>query len=400
MRAIIGVLDSFGVGATPDADKFGEQDADTFGSIARGCAAGKGDKAALRSGPLVIPNLMALGLGELSPNPIPLAKPSSFTGRYGKAREKSFGKDTPSGHWEMMGAPVEFDWGYFKHDYPSFPPELIAAFVGEAKLPGILGEKHASGTEIIEEFGAEHIRTGKPIVYTSADSVFQIAAHEVHFGLQRLYDICEIARKLVDKYNIGRVIARPFVGEQRGQFKRTGNRHDYATPPHVPTLLDHAVEDGREVIAIGKISDIFAARGVSESIKADGNMALFDRTMEQVDSAPDGAIVFTNFVDFDQSYGHRRDLPGYAAALEAFDKRIPALRAALKPSDLVVFSADHGCDPTWPGSDHTREHIPVLAFGPGITPGPIGVRDTFADIGQSIAKHLGMKPMPVGTSFL
>ena len=400
MRAIIGVLDSFGVGATPDADKFGEQGADTFGSIARGCAAGKGDKAGLRSGPLQIPNLMALGLGELSPNPIPLAKPASFTGRFGKAREKSFGKDTPSGHWEMMGAPVEFDWGYFQRDFPSFPPELIAAFLAQAKLPGILGDKHASGTEIIEEFGEEHIRTGKPIVYTSADSVFQIAAHETHFGLRRLYDICEIARKLVDKYNIGRVIARPFVGEQRGQFKRTANRHDYATPPHVPTLLDRAVDDGRKVIAIGKISDIFAGRGVSESIKADGNMALFDRTMEQVSAAPEGGIVFTNFVDFDQSYGHRRDLPGYAAALEAFDKRIPALEAALKPGDLVVFSADHGCDPTWPGSDHTREHIPVLAFGPGIAPGPIGIRETFADIGQSIAKHLGMKPLPVGTSFL
>ena len=400
MRAIIGVLDSFGVGATPDAVKFGEAGADTFGAITRACAEGRADKAGLRQGPLVIPNLLTLGLGELSPKALPLAKPPRFTGRYGKAAEKSFGKDTPSGHWEMMGAPVEYDWGYFKPDFPSFPPELTAALIAEARLPGILGDKHASGTEIIEEFGEEHIRTGKPIVYTSADSVFQIAAHEQHFGLQRLYDICEIARKLVDKYNIGRVIARPFVGEKRSVFKRTGNRHDYATPPHLPTLLDHAVADGRQVIAIGKISDIFAARGVSESIKADGNMALFDRTLEQADSAPDGSIVFTNFVDFDQSYGHRRDVPGYAAALEAFDKRIPALQAKLRPGDLVILSADHGCDPTWPGTDHTREHIPILAFGPNIAPGPIGTRDTFADIGQSIAKHLGMKPMPVGTSFL
>ena len=400
MRAIVGVLDSFGVGATPDADRFGEENADTFGSIARGCAEGRADKAGLRQGPLMIPNLLALGLGELSPKPLPLQKPTRFTGRYGKAAEKSFGKDTPSGHWEMMGAPVEFDWGYFPKEYPSFPKPLIDALIARAHLPGVLGEKHSSGTVIIEELGEEHIATGKPIVYTSADSVFQIAAHEKHFGLERLYEVCHIARELVDQYNVGRVIARPFVGERKGEFKRTGNRHDYATPPHVPTLLDRAVEDGRKVIGIGKISDIFAARGISESLKGDGNEALFDRTLEQIDAAPDGGIVFTNFVDFDQSYGHRRDLPGYAAALEAFDKRIPELQAKLRPGDLVIFSADHGCDPTWPGTDHTREHIPILAFGPDVAPGAIGVRDTFADIGQSIASHLGMKPMPVGKSFL
>jgi phosphopentomutase len=403
MRAIIGVLDSFGVGAAPDAAKFGEEKADTFGSIVAACAEGRADKAGVRQGPLNIPNLTALGLGEIGAmtgKSLPLSRASAVTGRYGRAAEKSFGKDTPSGHWEMMGAPVEFEWGYFPREFPSFPQALTEALIERAKLPGILGNKHASGTTIIEELGEEHIRTGKPIVYTSADSVFQIAAHETHFGLERLYDVCHIARELVDEYNIGRVIARPFVGESAATFKRTGNRHDYATPPHVPTLLDVAVADGREVIGIGKISDIFAARGVSKNVRADGNEALFDAMLSEMRSAPDGAIVFANFVDFDMLYGHRRDLVGYAAALEAFDRRLPELLAALKPDDLVVLSADHGCDPTWPGSDHTREHVPIIAFGPNIAPGPIGTRETFADIAQSVADHLGMKPMPVGQSFL
>jgi len=403
MRAIVGVLDSFGVGATPDAARFGEQDADTFGSIARACAEGRADKAGVRRGPLDIPHLVALGLGEIGAMTgktrcLPTA--GVISARYGRAVEKSFGKDTPSGHWEMMGAPVEFDWGYFKPDYPSFPKPLIDALTMRARLPGVLGEKHASGTHILEELGEEHIRSGKPIVYTSADSVFQIAAHETHFGLKRLYEVCHIARVLVDEYNIGRVIARPFVGESATTFKRTGNRHDYAMPPHMRTLLDIAVADGREVIGIGKISDIFAARGVSRSVLADGNEALFDAMLAEIKIAPDGSIVVANFIDFDTLYGHRRDVAGYAAALEAFDKRLPELQRMLKPDDLVVLSADHGCDPTWPGSDHTREHVPIIAFGPAVAPGPIGTRDTFADIAQSVADHLGMKPMPVGRSFL
>jgi phosphopentomutase len=296
--------------------------------------------------------------------------------------------------------PVETDWGYFPRTVPSFPAELTAALIERAKLPGILGDCHASGTEIIERLGIEHIRTGKPICYTSADSVFQIAAHETNFGLERLYEICRIARELVDAYNVARVIARPFVGEQAGEFRRTGNRHDYAAPPHGPTLLDIAKADRREVIGIGKISDIFAGSGITRSIKADGNMRIFDAMLDSARSAADGAIVFADFVDFDQNFGHRRDVAGYAAALEAFDARIPELKAVLRPGDLVVLSADHGCDPTWTGTDHTREYIPVLAFGPKIVPGPIGVRETFADIGQSIAGHLGLGPLPVGTSFL
>jgi len=346
---------------------------------------------------------LSLGLGraahEADPGFAELTN-GPATGLYGAARELSKGKDTPSGHWEMMGLPVEEDWGYFPKTIPTFPAALTEAVIREGKLPGILGDCHASGTEIIEALGEEHIKTGKPICYTSADSVYQIAAHETHFGLERLYDLCHIVRKLVDPYRVGRVIARPFVGEHVGEFKRTFNRHDYATPPYRPTLLDVAKAAGREVIGIGKIPDIFAHSGVTQEVRADGNAAIFDTTIAHAKSAPDGAIVFANFVDFDTLFGHRRDLLGYAGALEAFDARIPELQAVLRPGDLVLFSADHGCDPTWEGSDHTREHIPILAFGPNIGAGSIGIRSTFADIGQSIAKHLGLPAMPVGTSFL
>ena len=404
MRAIVGVLDSFGVGATDDAAAFGDQGANTFGHIAAACRDGQADRAGLRAGALTIPNLLSLGLAhaaeESAGAPPAVPKPDRVMGKYGFAAERSRGKDTPSGHWEMMGLPVAFDWGVFPPDPPSFPDALIDALVAEAALPGVLGNRHASGTAIIEELGAEHIATGKPIVYTSADSVFQIAAHETHFGLDRLYDTCTVARRLVDAYNVGRVIARPFVGERPGEFKRTGNRRDLATPPHAPTLLDRHVAAGGEVVSIGKISDIFAGQGISRSIKADGNDALFDALMDQVASSPDNAILFANFVDFDTLYGHRRDVTGYAAALEAFDKRLPELTGALREDDVVVLSADHGCDPTWPGTDHTREHVPILAFGPSVAPGSVGKRATFADIGQSLAGHLGLDPLPVGRSFL
>ncbi|WDI30172.1 phosphopentomutase [Hyphococcus flavus] len=403
-RALIGILDSFGVGATQDAHKFGDEGANTFAHIAEACARGEADKEELRSGPLKIPNLMRLGLGELAREAtgaqVPVDAPSHFDGAYGFAAEKSYGKDTPSGHWEMMGLPVEFDWGMFAKGPPSFPEELLRAFIEQADLPGVLGDKHASGTIIIEELGEEHIKTGKPIVYTSADSVFQIAAHEKHFGLERLYDVCAIARKLVDDYNVGRVIARPFVGERKGEFERTGNRRDLATPPHEPTLLDIYAEMGRPVIGIGKISDIFAGSGITKSVKAHGNDELFDIWLKEIETAPDDAIIFANFVDFDSLYGHRRNVPGYAAALETFDARLPELEAVLKPDDVVILSADHGCDPTWPGSDHTREYIPVIAFGEKVSAGSIGKRDTFADIGQSLASHLGIAPLKHGVSFL
>ncbi len=403
-RAIIGVLDSFGVGAAEDAERFGDVGANTFGHIARACAEGRADELRLRKGPLDIPNLMRLGLGRLARDAtdidIPLKEPSRYDAAFGFAAERSRGKDTPSGHWEMMGLPVEFDWGMFPKGPPSFPAELIAGLVEKARLPGVLGDRHASGTEIIEELGEEHIRTGKPIVYTSGDSVFQIAAHEEHFGLQRLYSLCEAARRLVDEYEVGRVIARPFVGERRGAFRRTGNRRDLATPPHRDTLLDVNAREGRPVIGIGKISDIFAGRGVTRSVKADGNAAIFDAWLKEVENAPDGSIIFANFVDFDTLYGHRRNVAGYAAALEDFDRRLPELESRLRPGDVAVLTADHGCDPTWPGSDHTREFVPIIAFGDRVRPGPIGRRETFADIGQSLAGRLGLAPLSAGVSFL
>ncbi|HVE44335.1 MAG TPA: phosphopentomutase [Gammaproteobacteria bacterium] len=403
-RAVIIMLDSFGVGSTADAAKYHDAGADTLRHIAEYCAQGKADKAGVRSGALQLPNLTRLGLngaakisqGDFVPG---LDTGVTIQGAYGCAAELSLGKDTQSGHWEMAGLPVLFDWGYFSPTYPSFPDSLLSELIKRAKLPGVLGNKHASGTVIIEELGEEHQKTGKPIVYTSADSVFQIAAHEDSFGLARLYEVCEIARALVDDYRIGRVIARPFVGTP-GAYRRTGNRHDYATPPHEKTLLDILVENGGEVIAIGKVADIFANQGISKTVKAVGNQALFDALVQEVKDAPDRSITFVNLVDFDMEYGHRRDVVGYAKALEDFDSWLPRLEAVLRPDDIVVMTADHGCDPTWPGSDHTREHVPVLLFGATVAPGPVGIRKSFADIGQSIAKHLGLPPLAYGTAML
>ncbi|VAX07694.1 Phosphopentomutase [hydrothermal vent metagenome] len=404
MRAIIVVLDSFGVGETDDAALFGDQGADTFGHIAAQCDVGQADVPGLRAGRLSIPNLMELGLGLAAEqsvgHDIPVDKAIKIIGKYGFAAEKSRGKDTPSGHWEMAGVPVEFEWGYFSRDCPSFPDGLVADLVAECDLPGVLGNCHASGTTILDTLGAEHIKSGKPIIYTSADSVFQVAAHETHFGLERLYEVCAVARRLVDDYNIGRVIARPFVGEAPGEFIRTGNRKDLSVLPPAPTLLDFHAENGGEVISIGKIADIFAHQGITQKFKAHGNAQIFQVLMEQVGNSVDNAIIFANLVDFDMLYGHRRDVAGYAAALEEFDRNLPELWAALRPDDVVILTADHGCDPTWPGSDHTREHVPVIAFGPKVAPGGIGKRETFADIAASLAQHLGLAPMTAGTSFL
>ncbi len=402
MRAFVLLFDSFGIGASPDAVNFGDVGANTYAHIARECFLGKADKAGVRQGPLRIPNLLRLGLGaaatEAAGHPLEGVDHTMVPkAMYGYAQEQSFGKDTPSGHWEIAGVPVLFEWGYFPPDYPSFPAKLIDQFVKEAKLPGILGNKHASGTTILEELGEEHIRTGKPIVYTSADSVFQIAAHEQYFGLDRLYEICLIARKLVNDYNIGRVIARPFLGEA-GNFERTGHRRDYAIPPPAPTLLNKLVDAGREVITIGKVADIYAHSGITQEIKADGNLALFDELLKQLDVASEGSLVFVNFVDFDSKYGHRRDVIGYAHALEQLDARLPKFEEKMRQGDLAII-ADHGCDPTFPGSDHTREYIPVLGFGPTVSPGSIGQCHTFADIGQTIAQHLEIPALCCGQSF-
>lgn len=399
-RAFIIMLDSFGIGATPDADQYGDLGADTLRHLAEACRDGRGDKAGVRSGPLRIPHLLKLGLhkaAEISQdNPIPgLDTNDTIIGAYGCAAEKSYGKDTQSGHWEMAGVPVLFHWGYFQKEYPSFPKSLIDQLVDEANLPGVLGNHHASGTDIIDQLGVLHQETGKPIVYTSADSVFQIAAHEDTFGLERLYHVCEITRKLVDPYNIGRVIARPFAGSP-GHYHRTGNRRDLAVPPPSKTLLDDVVASGNEVIAIGKVADIYAHCGVTKTVKADGNDALFKAFLEEAERAPHGSLTFVNLVDFDMVYGHRRDIPGYAHALEQFDAMLPRFLSSMEPSDLALITADHGCDPTWPGSDHTREYVPVLFFGPDVKPGSLGKRASFADMGQTIAKHLHLSPLKYG----
>ncbi len=385
-RVCVLLMDSLGIGASLDAHQYGDEGANTFVHIFEACRDNLADSNA-RTGPLTIPNLAKFGLYHAAVASsglkfIDLSTCTIPTGLFGYAVEQSLGKDTPSGHWELAGVPVMSPWGYFPETVPCFPKELIDELIQKAKLPGVLGDKHASGTTIIKELGEEHLRTGCPIVYTSADSVFQIAAHEQHFGLQRLYEVCEIARELVDKYQVGRVIARPFVGEDALSFRRTGNRRDYATLPPEPTLLDCLKNAGRDVVAIGKTADIFAHQGITQTVKADGNMALFDATLKAMQTLAPGGLVFTNFVDFDSSYGHRRDVAGYAHALEQFDARIPELYGMLQENDCVIIAADHGCDPTRPGSDHTREHIPVLMFGPQVQSQFIGRRDTFADVGQ------------------
>ena len=404
-RAFLFVLDSFGIGGAPDAGAYGDEGADTFGHIAEKCAEASADRAKLRSGQLHVPNMAQLGLGEAGRissgryargfGPLPVT-----TGMWGAATEISKGKDTPSGHWEIAGVPVTFDWGYFPQTIPFFPPDYVRQIMNKTGISGTLANCHGSGTEIISRFGEEHIRTGRPIFYTSADSVVQIAAHEEHFGLERLYALCEAAFEYALPYRIGRIIARPFTGESAATFVRTGNRRDFSINPPQPTLLDRLKDAGRNVIAVGKVADIYAHNGVTDVRKANGNEALFETTLNAMDAAADGDLVFTNFVDFDMLYGHRRDVPGYAAALEYFDRRLPEAFAKMREGDIMVLTADHGCDPTWRGTEHTRERVPVLVAGPGIKPGSIGVRSTFADIGESIAAHLGIAPGPIGTSFL
>lgn len=402
-RALILVLDSFGIGASPDAERFGDIGADTLGHIAKACF--HDDANINRSGPLHLPNLTALGLAaaaKISTGNYPAGMTSTVepVGAWGCAAELSNGKDTPSGHWEMAGVPVLFEWGYFRDVKNSFPQELLDTLIQEANLPGILGNCHSSGTTILDEFGEEHMRTGKPIVYTSADSVFQIACHEETFGLERLLEICQIARRLLDSYNIGRVIARPFIGNSTGSFERTGNRRDYSVLPPAPTLLDKLSDAGGQVISIGKIADIFAHQGITHKVKANGIEALFNATLDQLQQAGERSLIFTNFVDFDSSYGHRRDVAGYAAALEYFDQRLPELMTAMGEDDLLFITADHGCDPTWPGSDHTRENVPVLVYGKQIQAVSLGHRESFADLGQTIADYFQLPKLAAGQSFL
>lgn len=392
-RAFLIIMDSVGCGGAADAAAYGDEGADTLGHIAEACLAGRGDRNGLRSGPLHLPFMQALGLGNVmhaSSGTQALAPVANPKGQWGYGVETSVGKDTPSGHWEIAGTPVEKPWGYFPNTIPAFPESLTHALIREANLPGLLGNCHASGTEIIERFGVEHVRTGQPIAYTSVDSVLQIAAHEESFGRERLYETCKIARRLCDPLGIGRVIARPFIGPPNGPFTRTPFRKDYAIEPPQGTILDRSHEAGRSVFSLGKIGDIFSHRNTGQEIKAAGNMALFDALLSTSHDLPERGLLFANFVDFDTEFGHRRDIAGYAAALEQFDARLPEFNALLQPGDLAIIAADHGNDPAFHGTDHTREHVPILAFGPDIAPRAIGARKTFADIGETIAAHLGL----------
>jgi phosphopentomutase len=403
-RVAIIVLDSVGCGGAADAEDYGDEGADTLGHIAERCAIGQGDRAGLRSGPLRLPNLDALGLGlamEASTGLLPpgFACPPPG-GQWGYGIETSRGKDTPSGHWEIMGTPVDFDWGYFAPGIPAFPETLTRALIARGGLPGILGDCHASGTAILEPFGEEHLRTGKPICYTSVDSVLQIAAHEEAFGLERLYDLCRVARELCDPLNIGRVIARPFLGASAADFARTANRKDFAMPPPPGNLLARAVAAGREIVTIGKIGDIFAHRDTGREIKGKSNADHIDLTLSALRETADGGLIFANLVDFDTEYGHRRDVAGYAACLEAFDARLPAISASMSADDICIITADHGNDPTWRGHDHTREHVPILAFGASVAPRLIGGRATLADIAESAARWLGLPAGGHGESWV
>ncbi len=389
-RAILLILDSVGIGGALDADDFGDRGSDTIGHIAQECAAGRADIA--RNGLLNLPNLCQLGLGsaaKLATGVLPPGLTDGPNACFAAANEVSQGKDTPTGHWELTGVPVPFEWHYFPDTQPCFPADKIQEFVSRAKLPGILADRHASGLKIIEEFGEEHVQSGKPICYTSADSVFQIAAHEQSFGLPRLLGICEIAAEIFHPMMVGRVIARPFIGNDKASFQRTPNRRDYAISPPDDTLCDRVVAAGGNVLAVGKIGDIFAHRGISQVFKGKNDMALVDHTVRLMDQAKSGDLIFANYVEFDSLYGHPRDVAGYAHALEAFDVRLPEILAGLRLGDLLVISADHGNDPTWHGSEHTRERVPVLLTGPDIPASNLG-QIAFADVGETIASYLGL----------
>jgi phosphopentomutase len=379
-RVIIIVLDSVGVGELPDAGKFGDEGSNTLGNIA----------AAVD---LHLPNMARLGLGNIIPlkGIAPAGAPAAA---YGKMASRTAGKDTTSGHWELAGLILERPFPLYPH---GFPPEIIEPFE-KAIGRKVLGNKPASGTVIIEELGVEHMRTGYPIVYTSADSVFQIAAHEDVIPVQELYRYCKIARQLLTgEHAVGRVIARPFVGEP-GHFIRTDRRQDFSLEPPRPTLLDAVISAGLQVMAVGKIKDIFAGRGISRWIHTHDNMDGVDQTCNFMREGGRG-LIFTNLVDFDMRYGHRNDVAGYAAALEAFDRRLPELLEALNENDVLVLTADHGCDPTTPSTDHSREYVPLLVCGRQIRPVNIGVRPTFADLGATVADLLDVPYNLAGESF-
>jgi phosphopentomutase len=380
-RAIILVADGVGCGGAPDADAYGDAGADTLGNLAR------------KLGGLALPNLGALGLGNLT-DIAGVPRVAAPGGAWGAMREASAGKDTITGHWEMAGLVTERAMATFPNGFPAAITDELRAAAGRE----LLGNKTASGTAIIDELGPQHLATGALILYTSADSVLQLAAHEQVVPLPELYAICERARAIADRHRIGRVIARPFVGTP-GAFKRTYNRRDYAMVPPAPTLCDVLAAAGLSTVGVGKIGDIFAMRGIGESIHSEGNADGLRLTLETLARAPRG-LVFVNLVDFDMVYGHRNDASGFARALAELDAWLPAFRRALAPGDAAFITADHGNDPTTPGTDHTRERVPLLAFGPAVRPAPLGERASFCDLGQTIAAGLGVPALAHGTSFL
>jgi phosphopentomutase len=396
-RAFLIVLDSVGCGGAPDAADFGDAGANTLAHIAAECAADRADLG--RRGPLHLPHLDALGLGAA----VGLASGSAMPGLgetpqglWGAATEHSPGKDTPSGHWELAGVPVPWDWTYFPDTTPAFPPDLVAEVCRLAGTEGILGNCHASGVPIIAAHCAEHLRSGWPICYTSADSVFQIAAHEQTFGLERLLRLCADLAPTLHAMRVGRVIARPFTGTC-DDFRRSPNRRDYAMPPPAPTLLDWVQGAGRMTHAVGKIGDIFSMHGIGALHKGASDADLFEHLVRLGRVAEPGSLTFANLVEFDSLYGHPRDVAGYARALERLDAALPRFLTTLGPGDLAIFTADHGNDPTWRGSEHTRERVPVLGWGVGVL--PIG-QVAFVDVAASIAAHLGVEAQGRGRSFI
>jgi len=402
------VLDGVGAGELPDAPDFGDQGSNTLGNLAKRLPGVRGHT-------LRLPNLQRWGIGNITPiDGVPPLTGSEGQGSWGKATEKSRGKDTTSGHWEMAGLVIEKEFATFPH---GFSQEILDRWCQENDLPGVLGNTTASGTDIIDQLGPEHIRTGKPIVYTSADSVWQVAAHETHFGLDRLLKICKSARVLCDELQISRVIARPFIGDRPTQgpgselpgkpFLRTYNRKDYAQLPPAPTILDALAAKQIPTLGIGKISNIFAGQGVPENIDTQGNTDGIRVLLEQAKTRKNG-LIFVNLIDFDMLYGHRRDVKGFAAALEEFDAALPEFQASLTDRDLVILASDHGNDPTYRGTDHTREYIPLIAFTPARKQpgsGPLGIRDSFADVGATVLDALmgpseAQRHCPAGRSFL
>ena len=381
-RVILIVLDSVGIGALPDAEQYGDAGSDTLGNLAR------------ELGGIALPSLGRLGLGNTHPT---LGVPPERTplAAYGRMAEQSAGKDTTIGHWEIAGIVSPSPLPTYPH---GFPPALIAEYerrIGRKTL----GNLPASGTVIIDQLGDEHVRTGFPIVYTSADSVFQVAAHEEVIPVDELYRICRIARQMLQgEHNVGRVIARPFLGRP-GSYQRTDRRRDFSAPPPGPTLLDHVLLAGKTVWAVGKIEDIFAGQGIGRAVHTHDNMDGVGKTLDAMRQAGPG-LIFTNLVDFDMLYGHRNNAPGYAHALQAVDARIPELLASMRSDDALVFTADHGCDPTTPSTDHSREYVPLLAYGAHVRPGVnLGTRSSFADLGATIAEWLQVPPLRAGLSF-